>query len=307
MFDQEDGTNLRVAFLIQAHSDPDHLGRLTNALRGHDIFIHWDAKSGSAPVIPDVTFTDERVSVFWAGFTQVSATMAMVRTALETGHKYSKLVLISGSCYPIKPLSELLGMFADDGGRNYINAVRVAESEHLTKLVRKRMWRDAVLPKQLSRNGMVGKVERWLRAALNVAISWVPKRKPYNDLYHGSNWWALTPDAARHALTVYEQNTNIRRYYSFTFASDEQFFQTVLRNSEFAESCGPVLPYTGRGTYKTANLHLIDKSLTKWFDINDFELIRNSDKFFVRKLRSPQSTSLVDLIDAKILKGTISI
>jgi hypothetical protein len=289
-----------IAFLIQAHEDPQHLCRLVQVLNGHDVFIHWDAKSGEAPIIPGATLTAQRMSVFWAGFSQVDATMCLIRSALATKKNYCKIVQISGSCYPIKAISELEQLLSNDNDHNYINSVRVLESKHLSNLIKRRIWRDAILPDSIARTKTIRQIERVLRATLNLALRFVPKKYPNYTLYHGSSWWALSLGAAKHALQVYDNDMELRHFYRYTFASDEQFIQTILRNSPFAKYCDPVIEDTSRGTYKTANLHLIHHSLTKWYDISDFEEIEKSNKFFVRKLDSTRSSALIEMIDEKI-------
>lgn len=286
-----------IAFLIQAHNDPDQLKRLVSHLGNNKVFIHWDAKSGSVPTIPGATIIDERIAVFWAGFSQVRASIALVRSALAERRDYTKLVLLSGSCYPIRPVSELETLFAGDGGHNYLNSVRVKSSEHLRKLVRQRLWRDQVLPLTLRRSKTVVKLERILRAALNMGLGTLPKRMLNMELFHGSNWWALTPEAAAFAAERYENDPALRRFYRFTFASDEQFFHTVLRNSRFSETCSAPIETCERGVFQTANLHLIDPSLSRWFDEGGIEQIEASDRFFLRKLCSGQSDRLLDWID----------
>jgi hypothetical protein len=91
-------------------------------------------------------------------------------------------------------------------------------------------------------------------------------------------------------------------FYRYTFAPDEQFFHTIIMNSPFADNSDGRQAFIERGTWRTANFHLVDPSLTKWFGAEDVDLIRNSDKFFVRKLRSGVSDTLVDWIDANLLE-----
>lgn len=289
---------MTIAFLIIAHADAPHLKRLCDRLSGHDIFVHWDRKAGPVPDIPAVTFTRERSSVFWAGFSQVVATIHAMRAALASGKTYDKLVLLSGSCYPIRAINELEQMFASDGGRNYINAVAVDRSEHLSSLVSRRLWRDQMFPLAIPRTSKINQVERLVRAGANALIERVPKPHPKGiTLYHGSTWWAMSPAAAAHSVNIFDTNQALRHFYEYTFASDEQFFHTVLRNSEFAGFCAPPIADTTRGTFKTANLHIVDPSLTKWFDFADRDLIAASDRFFVRKVRSTTSGTLLDWID----------
>lgn len=289
---------MTIAFLIVAHADAPHLKRLCDRLSGHDIFVHWDRKAGPLPDIAGVTFTRERASVFWAGFSQVVATIHLLRAALACSKTYDKLVLLSGSCYPIQPISSLEYLFKADGGHNYINAVAVRRSQHLSDLVAQRLWRDQVLPLGLPRNGKVTQIERAVRAGVNAMIRRIPKRALDGiELFHGSTWWAISQAAAAHVVNAYDTQSALCNFYKYTFASDEQFFHTVLRNSPFAPFCDPPIGDTARGTFRTANLHIIDASLTKWFDFSDRDVVASSDRFFVRKVRTSTSVPLLDWID----------
>ena len=70
-----------IAFLIQAHTDPEHVRRLVERLRPNRVYIHLDAKTkmdGNWLAI-DATFVTPRVPVYWGGYSQIEATFAMVR------------------------------------------------------------------------------------------------------------------------------------------------------------------------------------------------------------------------------------
>lgn len=293
---------MKIAFLIAAHNDVEHLRKLVTTLKNHDVFIHWDAKSGMQPEIEKVTFTSKRVSVFWAGFSQVDATMELIKTALKTGIKYDKYVLLSGSCYPIRPIKELEKKFENEGSKNYLKAIKVVDADFMRKQVRKKIWRDNILPLHIKRTQLIQKIEKILRFGFNKLLNFMNKKNIDMEVYHGSNWWALNHDSVKYALEVYESRPEIAHFFRFTFASDEKFFHTVIRNSEYSKYCEDYSEYTGRGTYKMANLHIIDPSLTKWFTINDSKQISQSDKFFVRKVRSLDGGDLVEKISIDLIK-----
>lgn len=293
---------MKIAFLIAAHNDIEHLRKLVSTLQNHDVFIHWDAKSGVQPQIDNVTFTERRISVFWAGFSQVDATIELIQTALKKDIMYDKYVLLSGSCFPIKPIHELENLFSNDGNKNYLKAIKVVDADFMKAQVEKNIWRDAIFPLNIKRTNLVQKIERIIRFILNNFLSFINKKNIDMDIYHGSNWWALNDDSVRYALDLYKSRVDIVKFFKFTFASDEKFFHTVIRNSVYKENCEEYSPYTGRGTYKMANLHIIDPSLTKWFTVKDYEQICNSDKFFVRKVRTQDGSELVEKIMKEILK-----
>ncbi|OWJ84057.1 hypothetical protein CDV52_09195 [Haematobacter missouriensis] len=290
----------KIAFLILAHADPVHLSKLVAALSPHDVYIHWDLKSGLPPFIPEAVFVSYRKAVFWAGFSVVEATISLIKEALR--REPSKLVLLSGSCFPIRPMKDLEDLFAKDNGKNYINAVEVDQSDHLRGLVSRWCYKDGIFPDFVKRTKSILGLERFIRAALNTGMAIFPHRRPKEKLYHGSQFWAVTPELAEVFVQNFERNRDLVSFYRRTFASDEQFFQTVARNSEHSSSCGIATPFTKRGVFLTANLHIIDPSLAKWFgeSPSDFSVINNSDKYFVRKIRSGKGDAFVDRISKDI-------
>ena len=101
---------LRIAFLILAHGDAPHLERLCHALQPHPVFLHVDAKanlpSERLAALPGVTFVKPSVKVHWGDFSMIEATLALIETARSAG-RFDRFVLLSGACYPVKPISEL--------------------------------------------------------------------------------------------------------------------------------------------------------------------------------------------------------
>jgi hypothetical protein len=290
-----------LAFLVIAHQDPAHVGRLVRRLWPHHVYIHLDAKVPLDNKWKSIkaTFVEPRVPVYWAGYSQIEATLSLLRAALASGETYCKLVLLSGSCYPIRPVVELQRLFAGDGGRNYITYVDVRSSEHHQTLVSRRYRRDAILPWRLtSRFKPALLAERVVRKMYHLTIGKLPFRWTLPQTpYHGSQWWALTPEAAAYSVRTIDRDPALVAKYRASFAADEQIFQTVIGNSPFAASATGEIPFTGRGTWKTANLHLIHHSLSKWYTIDDLSEVLASRRFFVRKVNSTHSTPLLDALD----------
>lgn len=291
---------MRVGFLVEAHSDPTQLARLCGRLSGHGIFIHVDAKAGPFPLIEGATHIEPRRRVHWAGFSQVEATLDLLRAAFDSPAQHDMFVLLSGSCYPIGSVRRLTDAFAAQPGRSWIKYVQVDESAHLQSLSDRYFYRDEVLPaavRRITRNSRL--VERTVRKAREVLDVRVRERPAWVRA-HGSNWWALTREHADYVLAFVDdpKNAGFIRYYKHAFASDEQFFHTILANSPFAEIRAERVPFEGRGTYRCANLHLIDPSLTRWWVESDYEEINASGRYFVRKVRSDVSAGLLTRLDA---------
>ncbi|WP_219729745.1 beta-1,6-N-acetylglucosaminyltransferase [Sphingomonas sp. NBWT7] len=294
-------TNHRIAFLVIAHQDPAHVQRLVERLQPHRVFIHLDAKVPLDDRWKSIqaTFVEPRFPVYWAGYTQIEATLSLMRAALASGEIYRKLVLLSGSCYPIRPIAELERLFAADSGQNYITYIDVRQSDHHQTLVSHRYCRDAILPWRLtSRFKPALLAEKVLRKVHELTIGQLPFRWTLPQTpYHGSQWWALAPEAATYAVRAIDGDPALVAKYRASFAADEQIFQTVIGNSPFAASATGEIPFTGRGTWKTANLHLIHQSLSKWYTIDDLDEVLASGRFFVRKVNSAHSTALLDALD----------
>lgn len=84
----------KIAYLISAYKDPEHLQRLISALAyGVEeyvcFFVHIDAKVEEKPFLPicnkeNVFFTPNRFWVQWGGYSQVLYQKELLRCAFET-------------------------------------------------------------------------------------------------------------------------------------------------------------------------------------------------------------------------------
>lgn len=287
----------QIAFLIAAHNDPKQLARLVSRLHPHPVFIHWDAKAGARPVIPNATFTARSIPVYWAGYSQVLATVELIKTAIQHQETYLRIVLISGSCYPCRPVSQLESLFESDHGRNYLNSVIVKDSPHLKDLVSRPSFRDGLIPWRISSKIFNYKFEKLVRKITEMAIQLTPTRNPASfEMFHGSSWWALNTETCRFILNALSREKFYEERYKRTFAPDEQIFHSIVNNGAIDQR-GDIINYEGRGTFRTANLHIVHPSLSKWYDLSDLEAITKSKKFFVRKVKSGISDELLDALD----------
>jgi hypothetical protein len=263
--------------------------------------VHLDAKASMDKrwQAVDAEFVSPRLPVYWAGYSQVEATLALIKMALSSGEKFLKIVLISGSCYPILPISKLERLFLDQPELNYIRYVNARQSPLLMSHISRRHWRDAILPFQFTaRFPAVAKIEKAIRKIYTesfgrIADHWTFEGEPF----HGSSWWALSPEAAQFALDFIARRPDFSEKYRKSFAADEHVFHTIIGNSPFAAKSTGEFAYEGRGTWRAANLHHIDPSLSKWFSIDDFDDVVSSAKYFVRKVNTAKSAPLLDALD----------
>ena len=112
---------MKVAFLLLAHKQPAYIERLARLL-GHDgdeIFVHVDKAVDISPFeicLASINrFTHligQRYAIAWGGFNMVRATNALIEAALRQG-TFDYFYLLSGQCFPIKPLSWLKQVLTD--------------------------------------------------------------------------------------------------------------------------------------------------------------------------------------------------
>jgi hypothetical protein len=291
-----------IAYLVLVHTDPQQCVRLVSRLLLDDdahIFLHIDRKSKddfSAAGMLDpsrVHFVSERWQVSWAGFSMIEATLAAMREALAYRLSFGYLVLLSGMDYPIKHPAEIKYYLYRQPFRQHINRLSVADSpEHYLKLAKRYTFRDAWIP---SRN-----LDKLLRKLASIAATPIKRELLQVTICTGSQWWAVTSDCGRFILKFANERQEYNRFFKYLNCPDEHYFQTIVQNSPFAAEAAPILPYQGRGMWRTANLHVIHPSLRKVYTEQDFEEVMRSNRCFVRKVTTKLSTALLDRIDANL-------
>ncbi len=299
-----------IAFLIIANHRPAQLARLCDRLQGHDVYIHLDAKVDIAPFLNElngrkVRFISNRVSVSWGGYSMVEATTRLIDFALSLRADYCKLVLLSGTCYPIKPISELAEKFAADDGLNYISAAGIHPSDAaLYKLISRHWFHDGILP--AAAKASYPRLDRFIGRVASKLSSYFP-RQVLNELgglkpCFGSQWWALSAECATHVLEQLRSNQRLVRFYATVYAPDEHVIQTLVANSSFPwRSVAPALT-EGASMNRYAPLHWIHPSAAREFtDQDSVEKLTSIPQFFIRKISS-NASQLLDAIDNELLR-----
>jgi len=304
---------VKLAFLILAHDNPAQLARLCERLdpERHDLFIHIDAKAELAPFVEALAekklkanIARRRVSVSWAGYSVVEAMLTVIDDALASTERYGKLVLLSGSCYPIKPIGRLVDHFEGDGDASHISAIAITAGDtHLRKLFMRRLFNDGFLPVPIS--SRLPRVDRLLARVATKTSAYLPRDvdrlleglKPH----FGSQWWALTPACAAFVRTELASRPAIESVYRSAYAPDEQVIQTLVANSDFKVINAAPREADGAMTNRYAPLHWIHPSdLRQFTDADSIESIQRSDKFFIRKIARDGASNLLQRIDAVI-------
>lgn len=300
----------RIAFLVLAHSQPQQLQRLCERLgTDDDIYVHWDRRAPVAELralafAGNVQFIEPRLPVFWSDFSVVEATLALMAAALQSGRPYVRLVLLTGACYPIKPIASLRQFFAAARGHNNISYADMTThwDELAWRIDRYNFRRPLCWPYTSNQitNRYANFPEKAVRRLATLALRSCSRgfrdRFPNLTPYLGSQLFALTPACAGMVMDSVRDNGAFYDYERWTWAPDEHAIQTIVGNSSF-ETDG-VRPYTEEHNLHLGNLHMIRYA---FFTIADVDPIQASDKFFMRKIDPAQSAALLDHIDRHVL------
>lgn len=297
-----------IAFLVLAHNAPEHLARLTKRLTSEcsAVFVHIDGKSDirafkevfDAGAIP----VSERHKVYWGGWSVVSATLELVRTALRDPRPFTHFALISGVDYPLARPSVILDHVAKDG-RQQINSAPMPApelgkpAERLTLRKLEGAHRESGI-----RPLLIGVANRLLRM--------LPERdfkKCLNGLtpYAGSQWWVLSRDAVEAALAFERRGGSAIRMFRTSDCPDESYFQTVVSAAFAPEQIGRTMTYTDWTVPNPPAIlsdEHIDRVTADGFELDNF--FGRGPCFFVRKfpVDRPDLADKVDrYADARVI------
>ena len=236
------GAGVRIAYLILAHANPRHLGRLVARLAtpGSAAFIHVDARrplGHFAASLPDgaATLVEPRIVVRWGAWGMVEATLALIRQALDHPAGFERLVLLSGTDYPLHATADIEAFFARRAADEFIELLPFGPGgKPLDRLTR----HCPDEPRPLARTRRLLERARLLPPARDY-------RPAFGDLvpYGGSQWWALSRAACTHMLAFDRDRPALARFLAGTACADETYFHTILGNSPFAPRIRPTLTY----------------------------------------------------------------
>ena len=263
-------------FLLQIHKDTDHVRNLIDLLSKYaDVFIHMDLKSENDYLslsywsdtndLKNVFFTKNRIDVKWAHYSQVLATINLLRASRDHGF-YESYTLLSGDCFPVKAVSKYFHYLDENKNKNFFSVSSINEC-------RKRV--DAIhlfVFSPIFRHSLVlRKFSLFLSKALySIGI----KNRHYlnYDIVKGSQWFTITKEFVDFLLDSCLEVKNINQL-KFSNCIDEVFFQTILFNSKF------------KNTIIRSNLRSVNwkcGNSPEFFTHN--ELNFNSSVYFARKI-----------------------
>ena len=305
---------MKLAFLYSAYTDPQQLKRLIDSLpEGSHHFIHVDAKSDIGPfrallASPSVHFLEQRHAVVWGSFRQLEYQMSLFRAAILSGTDFDYLVTMSGMEYPVWSNSRIEQFFEEKKRRNEqpIQALLLTTQNHRQQRLYTRHWpfNNVYL--------RPGSLRSKLRVALRQGGYILGRRKKlefdadghHYRLHKGSDWFALSAEAARFVLDRWDNSPELQNYFRDSFTPSETAIHTILFCDErFRPSCMYVEGDYTRLADLTPLCYIDYRPLVRVLDESYYDILLQTDKMFCRKIRSGKSDRLVSLLESHRREG----
>lgn len=271
---------MRIAYLIMAYDNYDHLQRLINALNceGVSFYIHIDKRSKMPALEGDNIFFVERINSYWSTFNCIRAELNLLRKAIESG-PFDYFVLLSGADYPIVSNRKIKERLKEGGQFIWIQQHFGQTPLSYYKYYYFNIERRSV------------KWKTWLAKKIEYLVRKckVQKKIPF-DLYVGATWFALSRDCVQFILNELQKNKRYVNFFRNSRFPEEAFFLTIIGNSPFFKERKHFLTYCD------------------WSDIDHPALIteahiglfsNHKEYVFARKFND-KSAEIVDLIDREL-------
>jgi hypothetical protein len=232
---------------------------------------------------------------------------------------------LSGVDYPIKS-NEYLFSFFEKAEKEYLTFWRLEDRPSWEHKVLYYYLIDAIPIRGWSTNSESIYWRRLFWGRFFKYQKYMPRRRFLKNMtpYGGSDWWTLSYRCAAYALRFVEQNPDFKRFYRYTAAPCEMFFQTIVLNSEWAARVENHDSYQKWSEERSKENPLVDTEMLSeeafnyryidWsgektgdrempaiLDERDWKKIKNSPSHFARKFEPERSAKLLDLIDREIL------
>jgi hypothetical protein len=294
---------MQTAYLILAHHQPSHLARLIKALDCDwaSFFIHIDRKSDISrfedlvPNADNIVFLrgDKRVKVYWAGFSQVQATLNLLHVASQVSH-FSRYCLLSGSDFPIKPTAAIEDAFSSD--KEFLRVQK--QVEFSDRDIRRRHYFDNSWTNPRTAPKMIARITTKVLAT-------IPKARYRKlPLYHGSQWWSLTGNSINYILEFVAANKDYSRFFKDTRAADEVFFHSIVKASPFAKNIMHDFENAAGIQRNVHGCHYVDWTWNKKvmagpkvLELADINAVLDSNALFARKFDELRSAALLEYIE----------
>ena len=268
---------MTVGIVMMVHEVLNRAEQVARHWATHDcpVVIHVDSRvkrhdyikfANSLSDLPNVKFCG-RHRCEWGTWSLVAASQTASELMLASFPKVSHVFLTSGSCLPLRPVSELVGYLAKRSKTDFIESVTTRDVPWaIDGLASERF--NFRFPFSWKRNrkafDIYVQLQRRFKFRRKIPDALVP--------HLGSQWWCLTRQTLS-AILEDPERIQYDRYFSKVWIPDESYFQTLVRL------------YSRKIEGRSLTLSKFDfKGKPHNFYDDHLQLLRRSDCFVARKI-----------------------
>lgn len=289
-------SSMTICFIILGHRAPEHVVTIARQLLSakQPVVIHYDAKSPGSDFSTlkkllaghsQVYFTN-RVPVEWGTWSIVNATLNALETIRVNRIQPDYVYLLSGSDYPIRPISELIQFLDRNNGHEFI--------ENWPADIFKWVVVDKQRERYLYRHYINSKKHYYLFTFIYLFQRLLRlKRRFVNGYtpYIGSQWWALTWPTCQKVLALLDSDPKITRFFKGVHVPDELFFQTLVNT---------VVPKEKIKNKKLTLCEFDDFGVAVTYESKHFNYVISQPFYFARKIM-PEAKGVIERLDDIVL------
>lgn len=162
-------------------------------------------------------------SCSWGTFSLVAATQDAARALLTAHPHLTHVLLVSGSCLPLRPVAELRAFLGRYPDADFIESVNVSDVGWTVGGLNEERF-TLHFPFSFRKNRKL--FDRYVQLQRRLGVK---RRLPQGVAPHiGSQWWCLTARTLRAVLDD-PRRREFDRYFRRVWIPDESYFQTLVR------------------------------------------------------------------------------
>lgn len=276
---------MNIAYCIICHRNTSILRTTIEILGGDNnkVYLHVDKKANIEDFSEyrgSVQFMEPRIDITWASYSQIEATLLLLKEVAKTEYDY--VCLLSGDCLPLKNSEEIKAFLSKNLGKEFIGIQKKPDKTELENNI-KYEHSDLYLKRHKSLlQSIMFKIQRHVTPPIiNPGYELLPK------LYKGANWFCISGELCNYILLYLQENNWYKDAFRASFCGDEVFFQTIIMNSKYADK---IYNYNSEYDDNHMALRYIDwnsgpeypKMLTE-DDFTNIKGLENQDCIFARK------------------------
>jgi hypothetical protein len=240
---------MKVACLVMAYRGAPVLRHMAGvyAAAGWDLFVHLDRKADLSDYVHALGdarthchFVEDRVEVFWGGFSMIHAELKLIQAARQAG-PYDRYVLISDDTTPLRPAPDLQALYETD--TDFIELNRQPEGSEYHQRYTGFFFFDhpATAVRRPGYRLLADLDDRFFAKTAEIADLRRRGKKPI-EVHWGSQFWSLTAATVEFVEAAIAGDEHLARSFEFSAIPDELLFQSVIGNRQAGKRIegGPV-------------------------------------------------------------------